>query len=282
VKAILVRIGVDQTFGAWNAPIDADGRFVYVPIPEKRGTLFHPGLERRYGEVLPSLESFCGTHRRDLFSDLRFPRVLMQHAMHLDPDFDTLTYGDDGARRGAGIREMHEGDLLVFYGGLRPIHDCECKLIYALLGLYVVAEVLAATSMPAERWHENAHVRKQTRRPTDIVVRAKPRLSGRFERCIPIGEWRDGAYRVRKDVLNAWGGLSVRDGYIQRSAVPPQFHKPARFLKWLDKQAVRFSLGNNCHSLEPRASSGDHPRSAQANCVIPGMATGATSIGPQS
>ena len=216
-----------------------------MPIPEKRGTLFHPGLERRYREVLPSLESFCGTHRRDLFSDLRFPRVLLQHAMHLDPDFDMLTYGDDGARRGAGIREMQQGDLLVFYGGLRPIHDCGHKLIYALLGLYVVAEVAPATSMPAKCWHENAHVRRRSIRPTDIVVRAKPKLSGRFERCIPIGEWREGAYRVRKDVLNAWGGLSVRDGYIQRSAVPPQFHKPASFLKWLEKQAASFIGGNN-------------------------------------
>lgn len=245
MKAILVRIGVDQTFGAWNAPVDAHGRFVYVPIPEKRGTLFHPGLERRYGELLPALECFCSERRRDLIRDLRFPRVLLQYAMHLDPDFDTLTYGDDGARRGAGIRDMHEGDLLVFYGGLRPIHDCEHRLIYALLGMYVVEEVLPATSLPADRWHENAHVRKQNRRLTDIVVRAKPKLSGRFERCIPIGEWRRAAYRVRKDVLAAWGGLSVRDGYIQRSAVPPRFHKPARFLKWLEKQSVQLRAGNN-------------------------------------
>ena len=245
MKALLVRIGVDQTFGAWNAPVDADGRFVYVPIPEKRGTLFHPGLERRYGEVFPSLERFCGTHKRDLFADLRFPRVLLRHAMHLDPDFDTLTYGDDGARRGARIREMQRGDLLVFYGGLRPVHDCEHKLLYALLGLYVIEEVLPATSIPAKRWHENAHVRRQTPRTTDIVVRAKPKLSGRFERCLPIGEYRAGAYRVCKDVLNAWGGLSVRDGYIQRSGVPPRFHNPARFLRWLEKQAVPFIAGNN-------------------------------------
>ena len=36
-----------------------------------------------------------------------------------------------------------------------------------------------------------------------------------------LGEWRDRAYRVRKDLLKTWGGLSVNDGYIQRSAVPP-------------------------------------------------------------
>ena len=74
MKAILVRIGVDQAYGSWNAPVDAERRFVYVPIPEERGTLFHPGLERRYGEVLPALHRFCGAHQRDLYDDLRFPR----------------------------------------------------------------------------------------------------------------------------------------------------------------------------------------------------------------
>ena len=55
MKALLIRIGIDLESGGWNAPVDADGRFVYVPIPEERGTAFHPGLERRYGEVLPAL-----------------------------------------------------------------------------------------------------------------------------------------------------------------------------------------------------------------------------------
>jgi hypothetical protein len=55
-------------------------------------------------------------------------------------------------------------------------------------------------------------------------------------RAIPIGEYRDRAYRVRRDLLDAWGGLSVSDGYIQRSAVPPLFREPAKFLHWLWRQ----------------------------------------------
>jgi hypothetical protein len=245
MKALLVRIGVDQAYGAWNAPVDAEYRFVYVPIPEKRGTPFHPGLERGYGEVLPALHRFCGTHNRDLYDDLRFPADLLHHPMHLDPDFECLTYGDDGGRRGAGIVGMAEGDLIVFYGGLRPVHACEHKLIYALVGLYVVSDVASVDQVPEERWHENAHVRKATRRASDIVVRAKPDVSGRFDRCLPIGEWRGGAYRVRQDVLRAWGGLSVKDGYIQRSAVPPTFSQPSRFLNWLEKQGVQRIARNN-------------------------------------
>jgi hypothetical protein len=225
--------------------VDAERRFVYVPIPEKRGTLFHPGLERRYGEVLPALHRFCGVHQRDLYDDLRFPRDLLEHPMHLDPDFECLTYGDDGGRRGAGMVAMAEGDVLVFYGGLRPVHPCKHRLIYALLGLYVVEEVVPAVRVPATRWHENAHVRKTARRQTDIVVRAKPHVSGRFDRCIPIGEWRDGAYRVREGLLRQWGGLSVKDGFIQRSAVPPTFVRPTRFLDWLESQQVQRIPRNN-------------------------------------
>lgn len=245
MKALLVRIGVDQAYGCWNAPVDADGRFVYVPIPEKRGTRFHPGLERHYGEVLPALERFCSERDGDLFAKLCFPRDLLEYPMHLDPDFECLTYGDVGGRRGAEMVNMTEGDLLVFYGGLRPVHLCEHKLIYALMGMYVVQEVLPVASVVPERWYENAHVRKTTRGKTDIVVRAKLDVSGRFDRCVPIGEYRNGAYRVRQNVLDAWGGLSVKDGFIQRSAVPPAFNKPGQFLDWLQKQDIQLIPRNN-------------------------------------
>ncbi len=245
MKGLLVRIGVDQAYGGWNAPVDADGKFVYVPIPEKLGTRFHPGLERRFGEVLPALHRFCQGHKCDLRGDLSFPNELLHYPMHLDPDFDCLTYGDVGERRGAGMVNMGDGDLLVFYGGLRPIHRCEHKLIYALMGLYVVQEVVCSASIPAERWYENAHVRKMKLGETDIVVRAKPNVSGRFGQCIPIGEWRKGAYRVRQDVLDAWGGLSVKDGFIQRSAVPPALSNPSQFMHWLQQQSVKLIPRNN-------------------------------------
>ncbi len=51
MKGILVRIGVDQAYGAWNAPVNKDGKFVYVPIPEGDRAKFHPGHERRFAEI---------------------------------------------------------------------------------------------------------------------------------------------------------------------------------------------------------------------------------------
>jgi hypothetical protein len=112
--------------------------------------------------------------------------------MHLDPDFEYLTYGDNGRRRGSNIAKLISGDLLVFYAGLRciePPHD----LVYALVGLYVVEEVVRAIAVSPERRHENAHTRWSLISVDDIVVRAKKGLSGRLERCILIGEWRDRA-----------------------------------------------------------------------------------------
>jgi len=53
MKALLIRIGVDQAYGGWNAPVDpSTWEFAYVPIPEGSGTQCHKGLERRYGECV--------------------------------------------------------------------------------------------------------------------------------------------------------------------------------------------------------------------------------------
>ena len=246
MKAILVRIGVDQAYGKWNSPVDAASyQFFYLPIPEAPGTQFHANLERRYEEFLPALTSFCHSRGLCLQNDLRFPSELLRRSVHVDPDFRELTYGDDGARRGRLIKDMTSGDLLVFYAGLRPLASHHDKLLYALVGLFVVEEVVAAADVPQERWHQNAHTRKSRRGSDDIVVRAKRGQSGRLERCIPIGEWRNRAYRVTHTLLDAWGGLSVNDGYLQRSAVPPCFLKPERFREWLLRQEIPLVAQDN-------------------------------------
>jgi hypothetical protein len=246
MRAILVRVAVDQSYGCWNAPVDPKSRrFVYVPIPEKDGTPFLSGLAYGYDRIMPALSEFCQRFSLDLHNQLEFPKPLEMKYMHLDPDFEHLTYGDRGDRRGAGISEMTEGDLLVFYSGLRPIHPVKDKLIYALVGLYVVRDVVPARSIPHDLRHQNAHTRKRKIGEPDIVARAKPGISGRLEQCIPIGEWRDRAYRVRRDILKAWGGLSVKDGFIQRSAVPPTFHDAKRFYGWFRRQSVELVNRNN-------------------------------------
>jgi len=246
MKGLLVRVGIDQSYGHWNAPVDpVSNEFVYVPIPESTESQFVQGLERSYSEFMPALTAFCSAHRRHLYDDLKFPSELLGRYMHLDPDFDTLTYGDQGSRRGAGMVEMKDGDFLAFYAGLRPIRKWNHNLLYALVGLYIVEEVKMAHDVASERRWENAHTRKKETGSMDIVVYAKKGFSGRLNRCIPIGEWRDNAYRVREDVLHTWGGLKVKDGFIQRSAVPPPFLDPEKFFRWFQEKEIGFIKGNN-------------------------------------
>lgn len=245
MDGLLIRVGIDQAYGGWNAPVDtASDCFVYVPIPEASHVRFQPSLKRSFSEVTPAIAQFaraCGCST----GELCVPSGLADQSMHLDPDFECLTYGDDGSRRGAGLLKLVSGDVLVFYAGLRPVRPCEHRLVYAIVGLYSVQEIVRLSDVPKARWGENAHTRKIKQGSSDVIVRARPGVSGRLDRCIPIGERRDGAYRVRRDILRAWGGLSVKDGFIQRSVVPPRFLDAARFHAWFVKQKRRLLNRNN-------------------------------------
>lgn len=245
MRAILVRIGIDHAYGNWNAPVDPEScRFVYVPIPEGLKSRFAGGMGRRFREVLPAIDAFATKHGVGDRQSLRWSEMLSDRYMHLDPDFEHLTYGDDGSARGSEIKNLKCGDMLVFYAGLRPIRPGKDRLIYALVGIMVIDEVVVAKNVPRDRRHENAHTRKITPGADDIVVRAKSRVSGRLMQCIDIGEFRDRAYRVRRDVLKAWGGLSVQDGFIQRSARPPRFLDPERFYNWFRRQKPKLLASN--------------------------------------
>jgi hypothetical protein len=238
MQALLVRVGIDLTekSGAWNAPVNPDtGEFAYVPILEDEGKgkkKIRPGYETFYDQF-----KACQKLDKELH-----PRLHDQHA-HLDPDFECLTYGDEGDR-GKPIWGLASGDILAFYASLCPVKPCNQKLIYALIGLYVVDRKKPALEIPQEDWHRNAHTRRNPDE-TDIVVFAKPGLSGRLERCIPIGKFRDRAYRVTNELLSEWGGLSVKDGYIQRSAILPSFCDPDKFYEWFQKQKIQLVTRNN-------------------------------------
>lgn len=234
MQALLVRVGIDATAGGWNGPVDPGTmRFAYVPIPEYSPKV-QPRLRRFYEEIMPFLPASCS-----------LPPQLHGKAMHLDPDFSTLTYGD-GGQRAIQIQRLTRGDLLVFYAGLKPQDASFDGLVYGLVGLYVIDEIVPAKDVSPSRWGENAHTRRIVNpEDGDIVVRALKGSSGRLESCIPIGEYRDRAYRVRKDILADWNGLGVRDGYIQRSARLPRLLDAERFYSWFQKKKIPLIHKNN-------------------------------------
>lgn len=202
MNALLVRVGADSSpgGGSWNSPVDTKtGRFVYAAIPETRPV--HPGMERPYADLEPLLFK----------SGIRLPAHLRLQHMHLDPDFKYLTYGDQGERAKQLARKLGKGDIVALYAGLADLRGGQ-RLIYAIIGLFTVADLIPATSVTVEARDTNAHSRRVLADSAqDLIVRGQPGMSGRLERCLPIGEWRDRAYRVRPDLLQKWGGLSAKD-----------------------------------------------------------------------
>jgi len=230
MNGLLVRVGIDSTDGAWNGPLRrATGEFAYVSITESKQ--LRAGLGRAYDEFVPVVQRFGA----------RLPAQLLGCPTHLDPDFDYLTYGDQG-QRGRRILNLKTGDLLAFFASLRPLDGA--SLVYALIGLYVIEEILPAREVLQERWMENAHTRREPR-ADDVVVRAYPGVSGRLRRCLPIGEYRNRAYRVRRDLLALWGGLDIKDGYIQRSVRLPAFLDAERFYTWFLSKTPELVAANN-------------------------------------
>jgi hypothetical protein len=236
MKGLLVRVGADQSEwgGWWNGPVDSrTGEFVYVPIPDEGP--FHPGLATPYSRVASHLGGKWPS----------MPSHLTGGDMHLDPDFEYLTYGDQGERAKQINSKVGPGDFLVFYAGLRDIHSSP-QLVYAIIGLFVIEGIIPTTAVPRSQYFENAHTRRSVPYSAgEIVVRAHSGMSGRLGRCLPIGNYRDRAYRVLPHLLTAWGGLTVKNGYVQRSARLPEFSHADKFYDWFDAQKVELLSRNN-------------------------------------
>jgi hypothetical protein len=192
-------------------------------------------MEKPFSALAPVLATFGAS----------LPPHLRVQGMHLDPDFDRLTYGDRGQRAQQLYANLVEGDLLVFYAGLSDVRGGG-RLVYAIIGVFVVEDIVRAFDIPPTARDINAHSRRILEVGSqDVIVHGRTGVSGRLERCLPIGEWRDRAYRVRHDLLEAWGGLSVHNGYLQRSARLPRFADPVRFRRWLDAQSPVLRQANN-------------------------------------
>lgn len=239
MAGILLRIGIDQSAGRWNAPCCPDGRFCYVPIPDGRSSDRGAMFDRHYSEFVPFI--------RQLGAD--WPSHL-SGTCHLDPDFVHLTYGDAQNRAKRIRNHLSAGDFIAFWAGLRCMATDE--VICSIVGFYTVSSVANASEVGPLDSHRNAHTRYAGDPDReDVVVFARPSLSGRLWKHIQIGRYRDGAQRVDRELLTIWGGLENGDGgdwpdgYIHRSASPPIFRDAGRFLKWFWAQKPKLVHANN-------------------------------------
>jgi Nucleotide modification associated domain 3 len=245
---LLIRVAIDSTAGNWNAPCSSDGRFCYVPM----GSSDDLSEKHNYTEYQPFVEhltkSVASAHKLCCW-----PSKLPQWG-HFDPNFRYCTYGDAGRfRRERGQRGERIWNVLsdadhsfvVFYAGLREIESGD--LCYSIIGFFQIKRIARVRDISKRDWHRNVHTDWPGRRANDVVIFGDTahEQTGRLYNHIPIGSYRKRAWRVKKDLLRAWGGLDVRDGYIQRSFFLPRFLEPDSFLSWFTEQTPEFIRANN-------------------------------------
>lgn len=255
MKALLVRIGIDsgKKSGGWNAPVNSENEFAYVPIPEDPTIQIETDYRTGYKGFFEPCERL----------GKRLDKEFASKTSHLDPDFSELTYGDIDEKggsnhRGSPLLKLDEDDLLVFYAGLDPgrWNDAKVELVQAIIGLYVIkkkpiratkANIPNIDSIRAK----NAHLRRDYR-DADIIVFAKPApQSGRLERCIQIGErWSNNHYYLKQNLFDQWGGFLDRNDspvckiHLQHSPLF-SFKNPEKFYKWFKSQNIKLMACNN-------------------------------------
>ena len=107
-QVVLLRVGIDSGSGGIQGPLFDDGTFDFVCIPDKKQVGSHT-----YGTMIGR----TGQRHVDYFPPSQRKRMEEVH-IHVDPEFDTFTYGDPTTPK-RSLRKLKSGDFLVFYCGLQ-------------------------------------------------------------------------------------------------------------------------------------------------------------------
>ncbi|WP_226006928.1 hypothetical protein [Natrinema salinisoli] len=198
MTVVLAGVGADSTNVGALAPLYDDGRFEYVPIPEKtRETTESETLGSwplRAGEgVAADLTTRITPQPVHDGTETVTGEALESWPLHRDPNFEALTYGE---HRTSGyvsrLRALEPGDVVGFYAGLRrPDGDRTHRY---LIGYFTVdgVAVVGPDTPPAEReaileaHPDNAHAKRARdgdlylEKPVVIVDGREP--GGLFER----------------------------------------------------------------------------------------------------
>jgi hypothetical protein len=217
MNVVLLRVGIDTAEGGFHSPLFRDGTFEFIPIPDDR----HAVDKRTYGNTV-------GQHGRPL-ADYFPPRArvrMVDKPMHVDPEFDTYTYGDPTAPK-QGLARMKPGNLLVFYAGLEGWDFAAAPALY-IIGLFEIELIGFGSTFSSKVLHEkfsrNFHVmhRSVFAGQRDKLVLIKGNMRSRLlDKAIKIGErerlnagswWQMITPKMAK-VFGRFGGI----GSLQRS-----------------------------------------------------------------
>jgi len=245
----LLGVGADSTNAAPTPPVDDDGRFEYVPIPEKEGpegtaetaTYGSTPLRHREGTMADYLETIRPRPGADDPAEYTGEQ-LAAWPLHHDPNFEALTYGETTSRPAytSLLCRLADGDGVAFYTGLSDGSGYRHRY---LVGYFTVSEVLdcrrlnrggeavAFTDLTSEARErllsahsENAHAKRfqatgELANGDGLVIVDGRAPGGLLDRAIPISERRSGGHHYLTDEFQraldpAPGGNPDRNAYL--------------------------------------------------------------------
>jgi hypothetical protein len=214
VTVVLCGVGADTGNVRPVPRVDADGRFEYVPIPEKgptTETATYGSLPRRTadGTLADVLDGVRPGSDGEWLTD---SATIREQVVHHDPNFAALTYGEHRPAYVAALRDLEPGDVVGFYAGFQGPDSPE-KHRY-LFGAFTVdaAPVVVDPEMSHDEkarlladHPENAHARRFaahgdcyyhdpafTDRLESVVVVPGRSPGGLFDRAIRLSDRRTG------------------------------------------------------------------------------------------
>lgn len=188
-KCVLLRVGVDSGSGCIQSPLFANGTFEFVCIPDRSGV-----GKQTYGNTVGR----CRTPLIDYFPPSR-RAAMMKTSIHIDPEFESLTYGDPTLPK-RSLRRLNKCDLLVFYCGLQHWNVASGWIQSMRPGLYLAGYFeVALAGMACEfeskvlkrEFGSNFHVRHRSlfdRQKRDLVLVKGGKGSRLFNRAYQISE----------------------------------------------------------------------------------------------
>ncbi|MFB6157313.1 MAG: hypothetical protein ABEJ34_05670 [Haloferacaceae archaeon] len=192
-RAVAINVAANTQLPGVRGPVYPDGRFEYVPIPEREPT----------DDPVPTYA--------DLDLDVDLPAGLHDRRVHLDPEFagvhgrTAYTYGDEHGVKAGPLSALAPGDYLLFYATLSlrqrspepgtPAGPGRAPFVLDdwgayLIGAFRVARAVtgeAFRALPAaerERFATNAHLRR-AEFDARVLVRGDDR-SRLFDRAVPL------------------------------------------------------------------------------------------------
>jgi hypothetical protein len=237
MKMVLIRAGIDSGCGGIQGPLFQDGTFEYIPIPDDHridGRTY--GITKgRYSERL--IDYFPKSHQSKM----------MNQPIHFDPEFETYTYGDP-SRLKSSLKNLEEGDMLVFYCGLEG-WKFKCEPALYLMGYFEVSKAGIATNFEPDvidsLFSKNFHVMHREQKDRLVLVKGSNKGSNQsrlLEKAVLISTkgWDKAGRPLKiqspdmKEIFGDFGGRSSLQRSTPRWVNPSFVDKAVRYVRSLD------------------------------------------------